>query len=201
VRTLDAALTRQPLRTLPDYQRPYFDVATLYALAGRADRARAVLAEYDADLSDSLLRRSWEPQLHNARAEIALAEHRPLDALKEFRLGDRLPDGPANQCRECFSALQGRAFDQANVPDSTIAMYEAFLAVPRTFRQGDLSDATYLAGIEKRLGELYEAKGERAKATQHYAHFVELWKNADAELQPKVADVRRRLERLEKAEK
>ena len=33
-------------------------------------------------------------------------------------------------------------------------------------------------------GELYEAKGDRAKAADRYRRFVELWKDADPELQP-----------------
>jgi hypothetical protein len=52
-----------------------------------------------------------------------------------------------------------------------------------------------LAPIQKRLGELYEAKGDTARAVPHYVAFLNLWKNADPELQPAVAEVRRRLGR------
>ena len=44
----------------------------------------------------------------------------------------------------------------------------------------------------KRSGELYEAKGDRAKAADRYRRFVELWKDADPELQPGVREVRAR---------
>jgi tetratricopeptide (TPR) repeat protein len=57
-----------------------------------------------------------------------------------------------------------------------------------------------LAGSYKRLGELYEARGDRQKAMLYYTKFVELWKNADPELQPKVAEVKKRLARLTDAE-
>jgi len=57
-------------------------------------------------------------------------------------------------------------------------------------------DATYLAGVRKRLGELYEAKGDNQRAASNYLAFVELWKNADPELQPKVQEARQRLARL-----
>ena len=40
------------------------------------------------------------------------------------------------------------------------------------------------------------AKGDRVKAGMYYRKFVELWKNADPDLQPKVVEVRRRLARL-----
>ena len=59
-----------------------------------------------------------------------------------------------------------------------------------------VSDAEVLPATYKRLGELYEARGERAKAADYYTRFVNLWKDADAELQPAVRDVRGRLARL-----
>ena len=57
-------------------------------------------------------------------------------------------------------------------------------------------DGYFRAGAHKRAGELYEAKGDTAKAESNYVKFVELWKDADAELQPKVREVRDRLTRL-----
>jgi eukaryotic-like serine/threonine-protein kinase len=53
-----------------------------------------------------------------------------------------------------------------------------------------------LAPTYKRLGELYEAKGDRKRAAEYYGRFVELWKDADPELQPGVKEVRGRLARL-----
>jgi hypothetical protein len=84
------------------------------------------------------------------------------------------------------------------MPDSVIANYERYIATPnfgKVFR-----DAFYLGGVQKRLGELYEAKGSRAKAAEHYLAFVDLWKNADPELQPAVTAVRQRLAHLQDAE-
>jgi hypothetical protein len=59
-----------------------------------------------------------------------------------------------------------------------------------------LGDGPTLAPSLKRLGELYEAKGDRKKAAEYYGRFVELWKDADPELQPGVKEVRGRLARL-----
>ena len=58
------------------------------------------------------------------------------------------------------------------------------------------SGAEALAGAHKRPGELYEAKGEREKAASEYAKFIELWKNADPELQPHVREAKEKLARL-----
>jgi hypothetical protein len=60
-------------------------------------------------------------------------------------------------------------------------------------------DAPYLAGVRKRLGELYEAKGDTQRAASNYMAFLALWKNADPELQPQVRDVQKRLARLKDA--
>ena len=38
----------------------------------------------------------------------------------------------------------------------------------------------YLAGVHKRRGELYAAKGNPARALVEYEAFIQLWANADA---------------------
>jgi len=57
---------------------------------------------------------------------------------------------------------------------------------PAAFRHYDVAQ----------LGELYETTDDREKALSHYLQFSELWKNADPELEPKVARVRQRILRL-----
>ena len=51
------------------------------------------------------------------------------------------------------------------------------------------------------MAELYDAKGNREKAMSHYASFIELWKDADADLQPHVSKARERLTQLQRAER
>ena len=201
VRLLDAALARTPLRSISELRRPSLRVAATYALAGRPDRARSILTQYSADMRDSALRNEQEPELHNTLAEIALAERRPMDAAAEFRKGDRRADGPADGCEPCALTRLGRAYDQANMVDSTIAIYERYLAEPDILGSFPLLGATYTAGIHKRLGELYEARGDREKALSHDLAFIALWKDADPELQPKVAEVRARAARLKDSER
>ena len=46
----------------------------------------------------------------------------------------------------------------------------------------------------KRLGELYQQQNDKAKAAERYTALLRLWRNADAELEPVITDVRRRLE-------
>ena len=182
----------------PHFERPDFLVATVYALAGHPDRARAIVAQYATEVQDSSLQRANQPDRHNTLAEIALVERRPLDAVAEFRQGDQLPDGPASECTDCLPANLGRAFDAANMPDSAIASYERYIATPNIHKF--YGNMIFLAGVQKRLGELYEAKGNREQAAAHYLAFVDLWKNADPELQPAVTAVKQRLAHLQDTE-
>jgi tetratricopeptide (TPR) repeat protein len=206
---MDAILARIPLKSLPMEDRPYFAVATTYARLGHPDRARAILAEYDRDVRDSTYKRVHTPALHTALAEVALAENKPADAIAEFRRGDTLTDGPADECTICIFANLGRAFDNAQQRDSAIAMYERFLKTPYAERLDvplfvefpEPVDPIFRAGTHRRLAELYEAKGDTAKAVEQYRAFVDLWKNADPELQPRVAEAKRRLAQLTPVER
>ena len=82
--------------------------------------------------------------------------------------------------------------------DSAVAVFTRYSEARYPVRTA--TDGTYLAGAHKRLGELHEARGEREKAATYYAKFIELWKDADPPLQPKVAEVRRRLAAIQRAE-
>jgi eukaryotic-like serine/threonine-protein kinase len=195
VARLDAALNAHPLASIPEQDRPYGLLARVYAVAGRPDRARAILAQFSQNKDTGFVRRR-QPMVHQALGEIAIAEKRYADAIAEFRRADQDADGrPANENPVRVHFDLGRAFDLANQPDSAIAHFEAFLETRYDSRLDD--DVEGLAGTHKRLGELYDAKGEREKAISHLSKFVDLWKNADPELQPAVADAKRRLAKLQ----
>jgi tetratricopeptide (TPR) repeat protein len=194
VRMLDAVLLRTPLRTLPDEPSAYLNVATAYALAGRPDKARAVMTQYDHEVHDARFRTLAEPAWHQVLGEIALAEKRPLDAVREFWRSDSLSDGPDGDCYFCKDVLLGRAYDLANMPDSAIAHFERYLGAKYPGRLG--IDDQNLPAVYKRLGELYDARGDTQRAASHYMAFINLWKNADPELQPRVKDTKDRLARL-----
>jgi len=196
---LNAMLAARPLQSLPENEaRPDMAIAVGYARTGKVDRARAILSQWDVGTRDTSLKRWMAPQRHEVLAEIALAEARPKVAVDEFRLAAQRPDGLVEWCYPCYRAQTGLAFDRAAMPDSAIAEFEYYLAASSNTKL--LSDQDYLAAIYKRLGELYEAKGNTAKAITYTQKFVDLWKNADPELQPKVIEARQRLARLNKIE-
>jgi DNA-binding SARP family transcriptional activator len=197
VRLLDATLTRIPLQSLAPLDRPYLAIATAYAKARRPDRARAVLAAFDREVRDPLVRRGVEHLQRRVLAEIALAEGRALNALTLFRQADLRPDGPADDCAVCHYLRLGRAFDAVENVDSAVFYYERYLTTPFFPYPGLLLDmkAESIGWVHYRLGELFDGRGERDRARAHYRQVAELWKDADAELQPKVAEARRRATR------
>ena len=195
VARLDSALRAHPL-TPAAPPGAMLDVANVYAMAGTPAKARPILAQYDAAAADSVDREGWKGQRPFVEAAVLLAERRTDEAIRAFRRMDTGADGLPISCVFCASVGLARAFDQANMPDSTIATLERFLTARTQFRIN--ADTWFLAPLHKRLGELYEARGDAKRAAEHYAAFVELWKRADPDLQPKVTEVRARLERVRK---
>jgi hypothetical protein len=85
----------------------------------------------------------------------------------------------------------GMAFDRRGNSDSALAVYQRYLESTHNFRIH--TDVDHLGPILRRVGELYEARGDRRRSAQAYQRFVALWRRADPVLQPQVAEVRRRL--------
>jgi eukaryotic-like serine/threonine-protein kinase len=185
---IQAGLARTPLSTLSPLERPYESLAEIYALVGRADLAKEALVDFDRT-STAMAPDVLAAIRHEFRGAIARAEGRYLDAAHESMAGDFGP------CTTCVLPMVATDYDLAQQPDSAIAAFTKYVESQSILNRFN-SDEIFLAGSYKRLGELLESKGERSKAVHYYTKFMELWKNADGDLQPSVADVRRRLARL-----
>ena len=57
-------------------------------------------------------------------------------------------------------------------------------------------DLLYTGPAELRMAQIYEHKGNRRRAIEHYTRFIELWRECDPELQPLVQHARDALTRL-----
>ena len=57
-------------------------------------------------------------------------------------------------------------------------------------------DFLYTAPAHLRLAQIYERRGERQKAIEHYSRFLELWRDSDPALQPLVQQARQAMARL-----
>jgi len=189
---MKAALDRWPL----DSTRfsnwlfdPYTWIVDFYAWAGQVEEAKAYLAQYEAQHEYKNNRRfkTWR---HYFRGAIALAEGRPLDAAEEYRQVERL-----DRCHVCPVPRLAFAYDQAGQADSALATYERYVTMPWLIRFG-FADSWWLAFAYERLGDLYEQRADTARAILYYGKFVDLWKDADPELQPRVEAARRAIDAL-----
>jgi tetratricopeptide (TPR) repeat protein len=86
-----------------------------------------------------------------------------------------------------------RTFDDMGQPDSALAVYEVYATKPEP---GPSGRQWNLATAYRRLGTLYQEKGNKDKALEYYGKFTALWKDADADLQPRVKDVKQRMSEL-----
>lgn len=91
------------------------------------------------------------------------------------------------RCTICTKFWEGQAFEKLGQPDSAIVQYERLVNGHNTDEE---NRELYLAVALKRLGEMYESKGERAKAREFYLRLADLWKDAEPEFQPVVTDMR-----------
>ncbi len=187
LRIVEAELRKHPLDSIPALDRPGADLAAVYAVAGQPAKARQLLTTYEAQVPEGIRRARWN--WYRAQGWLALAEGRAPDAVTAFTRGRR-----ADFCPDCGAWEEGVAFERANLPDSAIAAYRR--AAGRGTVWKPLGDAWGMAPSLKRLGELYEERGEKAPAVEHYSRFLQLWKDADPILQPTVREVRGRVARL-----
>jgi tetratricopeptide (TPR) repeat protein len=183
-RATDSLMPKAVLDSLPEDQRPFAGMAYAYAVAGRPDRVRQLRAEWvrvrpaeRRSPADSVY---WD-------AMTAQAEGRWRDAAMaydEHRLRIK--------CPICDLTDAAHAWERAGESDSALTRYEASVTLPDP-RTGPTDAPWTLGPTYKRLGEMYEAKGDRARALQYYGEFVNLWQDADPVLQPQVKDVRGRM--------
>ncbi len=188
IEVVDAALNRHPLATVQRLDRPYELLALFYAVVERPQRARALLAASDT-AGDRVHRPKELGEDRVTRGVLALAEERVPEAIEYFRRADE------GACTICALPFLGQAYDAAGQPDSVIAIYERYLSTPSLERLGS-SDWYALAGIYERLAGLYALRGDTQQAIRYYERFVELWKDADPELRPRVEAARRAIEKL-----
>jgi DNA-binding SARP family transcriptional activator/Tfp pilus assembly protein PilF/TolB-like protein len=178
---IDSALARRPLDNLLPADRPYDELARINAIAGRLDRARQFDAA--ADVNDRALGRQQFAERNWTRGVIALAEGRAAAAEGLLRTA-----AEQHSCTICVLPDLGRAYEAVGKANAATAVYARYVTTPWFWRYE--TDALELGPALERLAALYDAAGEREKASGARTRLVQLWRGADAELQPAVARAR-----------
>jgi eukaryotic-like serine/threonine-protein kinase len=184
---LAAALARDPLDSIEPLERPYGLLAAFHVLTGTPDSTRHYLARMD-EVMAALGSTTADEDRPYFTAMLAIAEQRPRDAVRAIQ--DASPTG----CPICLLAPLGQAYELLEEPDSAIAAYQAFLDTPYFFRLWQ--DRQWRAYTIQRLADLHELRGDRATAARYHAALIELWRDADPELQPRVRYAQQALARL-----
>ena len=159
---------------------------TTAALAHASDIDRAGRAEAQFDF--------YHPWAETLRAAVAYRAGRfeeTVDAIaaapgrRWFGWASTAPDNSGAAARW----LRAEALRELGRDDEALAWYA-------TFGEHALHDLALLAPSHLRRAEIHERRGEAEAAVVHYTRVVELWRNADAELQPVVAHARARIAAL-----
>jgi eukaryotic-like serine/threonine-protein kinase len=185
--TLDSALAKHPLASIEPMDRPYPNLATAYALAGRPDEAQRLIAESDRLIPPGVQKANFFRLAAIADIAAARSDYRGAIA------GERAMRAIWG-CPNCGLFEIAAAFAKLGQADSARYYYEQLLSHKGAYAV--YGDATRQAATYQRLGELYEQAGDRKKATDNYLKLADLWKNADPELQPVVKDAHARIARL-----
>ncbi len=188
---IEAARTRFALDSLDPGDRPYLRMAEAYARAGDAVAARNQLESYEGLISTDTLYQT-HVQIRNlglVRGLLAQEEGRPEEAIRHFIRARENTYVPIALLPEL-----GRAYELVGRPDSALAVYELYVTQP--FLSRISTDARSLGTIYSRLASLYEMNRDAEKARIYHAKLIELWGDADSELQPGVEAARRAIDAL-----
>lgn len=180
--------------SLEPRELPNGELSAFYALAGEAAEARQHLARSEEAVEtgggDAVETRLWR---RIARGALALAEGRAADAVERFGSALDVPAAVACGGEDCVLPLLARAHRKLGDEESELEVLERYVTQhnPRPLKWDGFLGPAY-----ERLAQLYDERGEPARASGYYAELVELWKDADAHLQPRVRSARQRLRRI-----
>jgi len=186
IHRVDSALAKYPMNDVDALDRPYLVLSDFYVEAGQLAKAERLLAEYERTVPEQL--KVADFQRIYSTAMIALGKGQYADAITGFRAYRQKIGGEVVGLYEI--AL---TFDKMGQTDSAVATYETYTTANQT---GPTGRQYNLVPTYHRLGELYEGKNNKDKALAYYGKFLELWKDADPDLQPKVREVKLRMTAL-----
>jgi tetratricopeptide (TPR) repeat protein len=178
---VDEALGTHPYEGGPFSSWELVNLASPWALAGEPQRAAGLVsraeaaAEHDSDWDAAHLFYIWSNELATDDAEAAYAAIRRLMTV-ELQCG---------QVRRCWGHFEsGMSLEALGRRDEAIEAYE------RHVRGIDLSEAYWdgvlLAASLEQLCHLSAEMGDGVRSEQHCGALLELWSEADEELQPRI---------------
>lgn len=180
-RTMAGLLASGDLEKVPGAARPYGRIIDQLARAGLLDDARRLVGEWQGVIDAGA----------------------PLDAARRIIDAMALPDPAARLdavtrlqseqgCPGCYVWTMATMSQELGRFDDAARLYES--SASREQRGPAFSLLRVMA--RERLGQVYEALGDSAKAAENYAAFADAWSDADASLQPRVRAAREKAKAL-----
>ncbi|HEV2084624.1 MAG TPA: tetratricopeptide repeat protein, partial [Gemmatimonadales bacterium] len=120
------------------------------------------------------------------RAHVAAVGGRDREALADLDAAGWEAAAPAFVAEAYDRYFRGELLERARREDEALGWFQSIA-------ERAAYELVYLAPSHLRQAEIYQRRGQRDLAVQHYRRFIELWREADPELQPVVAEARRRL--------
>lgn len=178
---------------LRDHQRRYL-IGLLSLRLGDADAALAAARTLDTMKTTRDARGLTKMFATAIRADLALTRGKPANALR------LLEQSNARVPIELSSPFGVEAYAGWLRAESLRLLKRDREALPWYASRVDLFvvELPYLGPAELRQAEIYERLGDWTQARAHYRRFLDLWKNADSELQPFIDDARAHLTMLER---
>jgi len=167
-------------------------LGVLAAAEGHLADAEAAAARFDA-LADSVLAAAgdsaWTRTLagHAAsiRGQIAAANEDADEAIAYFRRAVDLITANWSTRRDLSRYWLANVIEVRGGEEEALKIY------------GSLYHTPYLEALGYlRRAQLHERRGESTEAVRYYSYFLELWSEADPDLQPQVESARRAIDRL-----
>jgi len=186
-RLVEEALTDVPFHSLNVEARPYIDLIILYARLGDVEQARSLREEYERLVPERL--RKGDLRRFQGESELLLAEGRLEEALEIMRQSQSV-----DRCYVCFYDEQARLLERMDSLDAAIQLLEEFTDYSMSGLLWFLAPRQPIANFH--LGELHVRLGNIDEAIEAYTKFVNLWNEADDELQPQVQHARNQIESL-----
>ena len=186
---LAAVLRGAAFHDLDEADLPARELAPLHAVLGDAAGVRNDRRVLEAESPPF----SQLPAIQHRLAGFhSAAEGRWRDAA--VALSQSSNEGFLRHCSPCGAFYAAQMWDAAGAADSAIAYYRR--GADRPVLSYDRENVLLYPVALRRLGDLYEQRGNRAAALDWYGRFVDLWRDADPDLQPLVRDVRGHIARL-----
>ena len=190
---LEGVLARIPADSVlePDrfFLRTY--LRSISALLGTPDIGARVVSTYPPSPDTE----HWVTRYGEALAAgaEALGRGEPEIAVSSLREAEALGYRPGFW-QVHVNLIYGLAFEQLGAVDSAVSYLEAAIVPARVASWGEAR--VQLPLVIRRLADLEESRGNTEAAAQHYRRLLQLWSDADPELQDQVTSARRALARL-----